>query len=44
MMEISDCWERDDLAGLGWLYRAALRIILVEREVRSRLVVIAKVR
>ena len=43
MMETSDLWERDDLAGLGWVYRAALRTILVEREVRSRRVVIVKV-
>ena len=41
MMEASDLWERDDLAGLGWVYRAALRTILVEREVRSRRVVVS---
>jgi hypothetical protein len=28
MMEASDLWERDDLAGLGWVYRADLRTIL----------------
>jgi hypothetical protein len=44
MMEASDLWERDDLAGLGWVYRAALRTILIEREVRSRRVVVLKVR
>ena len=44
MMEASDLWERDDLTGLGWVYRAALRTILVEREMRSRRVVIVKVR
>jgi hypothetical protein len=44
MMEASALWERDDLAGLGWLYRAALRTILVEREVRSHRIVIVKVR
>ena len=43
MMEASDLWERDDLAGLGWVYRATLRTILVEREVRSRRVVVLKV-
>ena len=25
MMEASDLWERDDLSGLGWAYRVALR-------------------
>ena len=43
MVEASDLWEGDDLAGLGWVYRAALRTILGEREVRSRRVVIVKV-
>ena len=36
MMEATDRWEHDDLAGLGWVYRAALWTILVEREVCSR--------
>lgn len=44
MMEATHLWERDDLTGLGWVYRAALRTILVEREMRSRPVVIASVR
>ena len=36
MMEARDRWEGDDFAGVGWVYRAALRTILVEREMRSR--------
>ena len=44
MMEATDLWERDDLAGLGWVYRAAVWTILVEREVGSRRVVVLKVR
>src|SRR5712671_3028459 len=43
MMQTTDLRERDDLAGTEWLYRAALRTILVEREMRSRFVVIVKV-
>ena len=43
MMEATDRWEGDDLAGLGWVYRAAVRTILGEREVRSRRVVVLKV-
>jgi hypothetical protein len=44
MMEATDRWERDDFAGFGWVYRAALGTILVEREMRSRRVVVLKVR
>jgi hypothetical protein len=44
MMEATDRRERDDLAGLGRVYRSALWTILVEREMRSHLVVIVKVR
>jgi hypothetical protein len=44
MMEATDLWERDNLAGSGRVYRSALRTILGEREMRSRLVVIVKVR
>jgi len=44
MMQATDLRERDNLAGSGWMYRAALRTILAEREMRSRLVVILKVR
>jgi hypothetical protein len=43
MMQTADLRERDDLAGTEWVYRAALRTILVEREMRSRFVVILKV-
>jgi|HubBroStandDraft_2_1064218.scaffolds.fasta_scaffold1795188_1 hypothetical protein len=42
MMQIADPRERDDLAGTEWVYRAALRTILVEREMRPRFVVILK--
>ena len=44
MMEAPDLRERDNLAGRGRVYRSALRTILGEREMRSRLVVIMKVR
>src|SRR3979490_1779277 len=44
MMEAADLRERDNLAGSGRVYRSALRTILGEREMRSRLVVIVKVR
>ena len=44
MMQTTDLPEGDDLAGIDWVYRAALRTILVEREMGSRLVVILKVR
>jgi hypothetical protein len=44
MMEAADLPEWDNLAGSGWVYRTALRTILGEREMRSRLVVIMKVR
>ena len=44
MMEAADLWERDNLAGTEWVYWSALRTILGEREMRSRLVVIVKVR
>jgi hypothetical protein len=44
MMQTTDLRERDDLARSGWVYRSALRTILGEREMRSRLVVIMKVR
>ena len=44
MMQTTNLRERDNVAGLGWVYRAALRTILVEREMRSRRVVIVKVR
>jgi hypothetical protein len=43
MMQTADLRERDDLAGTEWVYRTALRTILVEREMRSRFVVILKV-
>ena len=44
MMEAADLREWDNLARSRWVYRTALRTILVEREMRSRLVVIVKVR
>jgi hypothetical protein len=44
MMQTTDLREWDNLARSGWVYRTALRTILVEREMRSRLVVIVKVR
>ena len=44
MVQTADLWEHENLAGSGWVYRAALRTILVEREMCSRLVVIVKVR
>jgi hypothetical protein len=44
MMQTTDLRKRDNLAGSGWMYRAALGTILVELEMRSRLVVILKVR
>ena len=44
MMQTTDLRERDYLARSGWVYRSALRTILGEREMRSRLVVIVKVR
>ena len=44
MMQTTDLRERDYLARSGWVYRSALRTILGEREMRSRLVVIMKVR
>ena len=44
MMQSTDLWERDDLAYSGWVNGAALRTILVEREMRSGLVIIAKIR
>ena len=44
MVQATDLRERDNFAGSGWMYRAALRTILVEREMCSRLVVIVKVR
>ena len=44
MMQTTDLRERDYLARSGWGYRSALRTILGEREMRSRLVVIMKVR
>jgi hypothetical protein len=44
MMQTTDLREGDNLAGGGWVYRAAFRTILIEREMRSRLVVIVKVR
>ena len=44
MMQSTDLWERDDLAYSGKVNGAALRIILVEREMRSGLVIIAKIR
>jgi hypothetical protein len=44
MMETADLWEGDDLAGGGWVDRPKLGAILGEREMRSRLVVIVKVR
>src|SRR5262245_58110153 len=44
MVQATDLRERDEFAGRGWMYRSALGTILAEREVRSRLVVIPKVR
>ena len=44
MMRTTDLPEGDDLAGIDLVYRAALRTILVEREMGSRLGVILKVR
>jgi hypothetical protein len=44
MMQTTDLREGNNLARSGWVYRTALRTILVEREMRSRLVVIVKVR
>jgi hypothetical protein len=44
MMQTTDLREGDNLAGSGWVYRAAFRAIFGEREMRSRLVVIVKVR
>ncbi len=43
MMQTADLRERDDLAGTEWVYRAALRAVLIEREMRSGFVVILKV-
>jgi hypothetical protein len=43
MMETPNLWERNDLAGSGWVYRSALRTILAEGEMRSRIMVIVKV-
>ena len=43
MMQAPDLRERDDLTGTEWVDRAALRTILVEREMGSRFVVIRKV-
>jgi hypothetical protein len=44
MMQSADFWERDDLACSGSVYRPSLRAILVEREMRSGLVIIVKIR
>jgi hypothetical protein len=44
MMQSTDLWERDDLAYSESVNGAALRTILVEREMRSGLVIIAKIR
>ena len=44
MMQTTDLRERDYLARSGWVYRSALRTILGEREMRSRLMAIVKVR
>jgi hypothetical protein len=43
MVQATDLRERDNLAGSGWMYRAALGTIFAERKVRSRLVVILNV-
>jgi hypothetical protein len=44
VVQATDLLEQDNLAGSGQVYGAAFRTILVEREMRSRLVVIVKVR
>jgi hypothetical protein len=44
MMQSTDLWERDDLAYIESVNGAALRTILVEREMGSGLVIIAKIR
>src|SRR5271163_4286679 len=44
MVQATDLWERDNFAGSGRMYRAALGTILAERKVRFRLVVILNVR
>ena len=44
MMQATDFWERDDRARGGQVYRTGLRAILVKRQMRSRLVVISKIR
>ena len=44
VVQATDLGERDNLAGSGQVYGAALGTILVKREMRSHLVVIVKVR
>jgi hypothetical protein len=44
MMQSSDLWERDDLARSRSVYWPGVRTILVEREMRSGLVIIMKIR
>src|SRR5512143_3214874 len=44
MMQSADLWESDNGTCRGWLYRSTLRTILGQGEMRSRLVVVLKVR
>src|SRR5512143_3937337 len=44
MMQSADLWESDNGTCRGWPYRSTLRTILGQGEMRSRLVVVLKVR
>ena len=43
MVQATDLWDGDDVPDSGWLYRTAIRAILVEREVRPGTVVVVEV-
>ena len=44
MMQATDFRKRDDCAGGGEVYRTGLRAVLGKRQMRSRLMVISKIR